>query len=96
MNNSEILKTLGTYKEHAAGRYGITRLGIFGSYAKGKETEKSDVDIIVDLESPDIFYMVHIKEELEEVLGLSVDIVRNRDKMNPFLKKNIEKDAIYV
>jgi len=96
MNNSEILKTLGTYKEQAAGRYGITRLGIFGSYAKGEETEKSDVDIVVDLESPDIFYMVHIKEELEEVLGLSVDIVRNRDKMNPFLKKNIEKDAIYV
>ena len=96
MNNSEILKTLGTYKEQAAGRYGITRLGIFGSYAKGEETEKSDVDIVVDLESPDIFYMVHIKEELEEVLGLSVDIVRNREKMNPFLKKHIEKDAIYV
>ena len=96
MSSSEIQQLLKIYKEKTASRYGISRLGIFGSYAKGESTEKSDIDIIVELQTPDIFKMIHIKEELQELLGKRVDIIRNRDKMNPYLKKHIEKEAIYV
>ena len=96
MNNKEILQILKTYKEKAASRYGISRLGLFGSYASGKATEKSDIDIVIELQAPDIFKMVHIREELEELLGRPVDIVRNRKKMNPYLKKHIDKEVIYV
>lgn len=96
MKNTEILQLLKAYKEKAVSRYGIIRLGIFGSYAKGEATEESDIDIVIELQTPDIFSMVHIREELEELLGKRVDIVRRRNKMNPYLRKHIDKEAIYV
>ena len=40
--------------------------------------------------------LVGIKQDLEEVFKRHVDIVRYRDKMNPFLRKRIEKEAVYV
>jgi len=43
-----------------------------------------------------MFALVHIKDELQKLLSSSIDIVRIRDKMNPYLKKRIEKEAIYV
>ncbi len=43
-----------------------------------------------------MFALVHIKEDLQDILSKRVDIVRVRDKMNPFLKNRIEKEAIYV
>jgi hypothetical protein len=56
----------------------------------------SDIDIVIETLEPDLFKIIHIKEELEEIFHRSVDIVRKREKMNPYLKKRIEKDAIYV
>jgi len=96
MNVSEILQILKNYKVQSANKYGINRLGIFGSYARDNPTQKSDIDIVIELQNPDLFKMVHIKEELEELLGVQVDIVRSRKKMNPYLKKRIEKEALYV
>jgi predicted nucleotidyltransferase len=40
--------------------------------------------------------MVHVKESLEKELRCPVDIVRYRERMNPFLKSRIEKEALYV
>lgn len=77
-------------------QYGIVALGIFGSFARGEESDASDVDIVLETETPDLFNIVHIKEDLEKQLRLPVDIVRLRDKMNPFLKKRIINEAIYV
>jgi len=96
MNSSEILQVLRKYKEKEGRRYGISRIGVFGSYAKGKATGRSDIDIVIELETPDIFKMVHIKEELEQLLGKRVDLIRKRDGMNHYLKKHIEKEAVYV
>ena len=54
------------------------------------------MDVVIEIEKPDIFLLVHIKEELEQLLNTKVDVVRNRPKMNPYLKKHIEHEAIYV
>nr|WP_320191194.1 nucleotidyltransferase domain-containing protein [uncultured Desulfobacter sp.] len=75
---------------------GISALGVFGSFAKRKSRPGSDVDILVKMVKPDLFYMVHIKEELENDYQTKVDIVHYRDKMNPFLKKRIDSEAVYV
>jgi hypothetical protein len=58
--------------------------------------EQSDIDIVVELEDPDMFNLISIKQDLEEELNRAVDIVRYREKMNAFLKAKIEKEAIYV
>lgn len=76
--------------------YGIKRIGIFGSTARNEQTEDSDIDICVEMEKPDLFYMVHIKDDLQTLFGKAVDIVRLRKNMNPMLLKQIEKDGVYV
>ena len=84
------------FKEKYASQYGIELLGIFGSVARDEATESSDVDIVVKTKTPDPFNIVHIKDGLEKQLHQRVDIVRLRDTMNPFLKKRIEVEAVYV
>ena len=96
MNKSEILKKLKVYKSQSANKYGIKKLALFGSYSDDSQNETSDIDIIVDLDKPNLFALVHIKEELEELLGKHIDIIRDREKLNPYLKKQIKKEAIYI
>ena len=96
MHREEVLRILGLQKEKLASRYGVTRLGIFGSVARDEAAETSDVDVVVEMQKPDLFYMVHIKEELENALHCPVDIVHYRKQMNDFLKKRINREAVYV
>ena len=96
MNRDEILTLLHQYKERNRKKYSIINIGLFGSASRRAMNEQSDVDIVVELEDPDMFNLISIKQDLEEDLNRSVDIVRYREKMNAFLKAKIEKEAIYV
>ena len=51
---------------------------------------------MVELEEPDLFYLIGIKQIVEEAFGNKVDIVRLRENMNKALKHRIERDVIYV
>ena len=96
MNRDDIISFLRDFKARNAEKYGILSLGIFGSVARDEIRNDSDVDIYVGTKTPDPFIIVHIKEDIENRLHRHVDIVRLRDKMNPFLKRRIEKEGIYV
>ena len=96
MTRLEILEILKKYKKENAEKYGINNIGLFGSFSKDNERDESDIDIIIETTEPDLFKLVHIKDELEKLLHKTIDIVRKREKMNPYLKKHIEKNAIYV
>ena len=96
MNRDEILSFLHQYKERHRKKYSITNIGLFGSASRRAMNEQSDIDIVVELEDPDMFNLISIKQDLEEELSRPVDIVRYREKMNAFLKAKIEKEAIYV
>jgi len=96
MNRDEILSFLHEYKEQNRKRYSIINIGLFGSASRRTMTDQSDIDIVVELEDPDMFNLISIKQDLEEELSRPVDIVRYREKMNAFLKAKIEKEAIYV
>lgn len=96
MNRLEIISAIKFFKSENAENYGINALGIFGSAARDEIGAESDVDIFIETDTPDLFVLVHIKEELEKILHQRVDIVRKRKNMNPFLKKRIERDVIYV
>ncbi len=96
MTRSEILEILKEYKNDNAEKYGINNIGLFGSYSKDDENDESDIDIIIETTEPDLFKLVHIKDELETLFHKTIDIVRKRETMNQYLKKHIEKDAIYV
>jgi len=96
MHKKQLLMELRTFKASQQKKYGILTLGVFDSFARGEETELSDVDIVLETETPDLFNIVHIKEDLEKRLCRPVDIVRLREKMNPILKKRIKSEAVYV
>lgn len=95
MQREEALQTLKTHKMAFVQKYGIVRLGVFGSVARGEADEDSDIDIVVDM-PPDLFKMVHMKEELEQLLAASVDLIRYQKYMNSALKQRIDNEAIYV
>ena len=96
MNKEEILKILTNYKAMNKDKYGIVVMGVFGSYARDEEIMLSDVDIVLQTKTPNLFNIVHIKNDLEKQFKLPVDIVRIRKKMNPFLRRRIENEALYV
>ena len=59
-------------------------------------TKNSDIDVVVELIEPDLFSLIGIKQHLQEQFHCQVDIVRYRDKMNAFLKRRIDEEAVYV
>lgn len=93
---NDYITILRKYLSTKADAYGITKIGIFGSVARNEQTEDSDVDVCVEMKKPDLFTTVHIKEELQELFGKPVDIVRLRKNMNPMLLKQIKRDGIYA
>jgi uncharacterized protein len=76
--------------------YGVTKIGIFGSAARDELRPNSDIDVVVEMREPDLFFLVHIKEALETEFGRHVDIIRYRSTMNRYLKARIEREACYA
>ena len=95
MRRDAALKVLREHKRELEERYGVTRLGIFGSVARDEATYESDVDVVVEM-APDLFGRVSLKEKLEAILGTKVDLVRYWRRMNHYLKSRIDREAHYV
>ena len=92
---ADILQQLKQHQVDFQERYGVTRIGIFGSVARGEATSNSDIDIVVHM-TPDLLQRVRLKTELESLFGRSVDVIRYRPSMNPYLKSRIDQEARYV
>ena len=87
---------LKEFKRDFADQYGILRIGLFGSTVRGEAISGSDVDIVVETKTPDMFAIVHVKNILKSLFKTDVDVIRYREKMNPYLKNNIENEAVFV
>jgi len=96
MEKKEIIQKLRLYKKKNSDKYKIKKLGFFGSAAKECMKDQSDIDVVVELARPDLFYLIGIKQDLEEYFNRPVDIVRLRDQMDSFLKDRINREAVYV
>jgi predicted nucleotidyltransferase len=96
LSRDDILAELRRLKPELSRRYGVNRLALFGSFAKGAARPGSDIDVVVELDEPDLFALVHIKEELESKFRCSVDVIPYTELMNGFLKARIQREAVYV
>ncbi len=96
MNKEDVIRALKTLRDSKGDEYDIVRIGFFGSTARGVMHDGSDVDIVVVLAKPSMFNLIAIKQDLEAQLNCRVDLVRYRERMNPFLKKRIDREAVYV
>ena len=86
INKSKIVKIL---RKHS-----VKRAGLFGSFARGEESEESDIDIVVEFEGrKSLLDLVSLKLELEQVLHKEVDIT-TYNALHPLLKEQILKEQI--
>lgn len=95
MTRKKALAILKRMKPELQARYGVERVGVFGSVVRDESGKCSDVDIVVDM-PPDLFAMVHLREQLEKAFQAQIDLVRYRKQMNAFLKQRIDTEAEYV
>ena len=93
---SEIKEILRKHKKELKERYKVKSIAIFGSYARGKQTEKSDIDIMIEFYEPIGLKIVDLKDYLESILNVKVDLITKNSIQNPYIKKSIEEDLIYV
>ena len=92
----ECIQKLSSFKSTFGEKYGILRLGIFGSVARKENTEESDLDIVVEIEKPSLSGMYELRESMKSLLSSEVDLVRYRTSLRPLFKSNIQRDVIYV
>ncbi len=94
MNKESILAFLKQHKQLFVEKYHVKTIGLFGSYATEHQTDKSDIDILVDMPSSfDLYY--DLKEFLEQSFKKSVDLGLKHN-VRSFMKEKIDKEIIYV
>ena len=91
----EILKLLSQNKYQLENRFKVRRMALFGSYARADQKSESDVDILVDIDPSVGLEFVTLAEQIEQLLGLPVELVSRR-AIKPNKLKYIEQDLIYV
>ncbi len=74
----------------------MRRIGLYGSYAHGRQTEKSDIDLVVELKEPKFDALAGLYIYIEEALGREVDIRRISKKIDTPFMRRIEREALFV
>jgi uncharacterized protein len=79
--------------------FGVTRIAVFGSFARNTQTSTSDVDVVVELDRPLGFKFFDLVERLEKVLGKKIDVL-TRDALKTMrvkeVARSIEESLLYV
>lgn len=93
---AQIEEKIKASKQLLSQQYKVKKIGIFGSYALGRQKRNSDLDILVDFtETPDIFKFLRLEEYLRSLLGVRVDLTTPK-ALKALIKSKILKQAIYI
>jgi uncharacterized protein len=92
---SDIERQLQALKPVLSEKYKVKEIGVFGSYAKGEQSEASDIDILVDLREPLGWDFFELKDFLEAQLNRPVDLV-TRNALKKQLKDKILSQTVFV
>ena len=92
----DILRFLAENKTEMERRFGVRRIGLYGSYASGTQRDESDVDLVVELREPKFDDLAGLHIFVEQGLGCSVDIQRLSKNLQTGLIQRVEREALYV
>lgn len=97
MKTLEEIKTIiKDHKAEVSRKYKVSEIGIFGSFVRGEQGRRSDIDILVDFyEIPDLFEFIELERYLQKLLRKKVDLV-DKQGLRPQLKDIILKEVIYL
>lgn len=96
ITREHVLEVLRSEKARLFEKYGLTAIGVFGSVARNEQHEDSDIDIVIEMEHPDIYKLSRLREELQAILGNPVDLVRKHQDLRPLFKKRLQRDTLYA
>ncbi len=92
----QIKNILDQHKEEIKERFNVKEIGIFGSYIKGVQKKRSDVDILVEFTEPvGLFKFMDLEEHLEHLLKTKVDLV-SKKALKPYIGQYILKEVVYI
>ncbi|MEM9273453.1 MAG: nucleotidyltransferase family protein [Cyanobacteria bacterium P01_F01_bin.143] len=92
----EIKRWLVQHKLLLQERYKVSELGIFGSYIHQKQTENSDVDLLVEFsETPSLLKFINLENYLTDNLGVKVDLVHKKG-LKPRIGERILAEVLYL
>ena len=95
-NIEDIMKVIQLHKEDLRREYGVTEIGIFGSYIRGEQNDNSDVDILIELEKPIGFVrFMQLVKNISDLLGIKVDLVTKK-ALKPFIGRKILQEVQYA
>ncbi|MBI1323869.1 nucleotidyltransferase [bacterium] len=77
-------------------RYGVERIGVFGSVARNEAGPESDVDVVVHLKRQTLDHLLELKEILDGRFDCDVDLVFFRDSIRPMFKNRLSREAAYA
>ncbi len=92
MNVLDILKK---HETEIKEKFGVSKIGLFGSSAREEQNESSDIDILVEFEEPSFDRFMDLSFFLEELLGKPVDLVTTNG-ISPYIEPTIRKEVIWV
>ncbi len=96
LNRETVLSLLKVYYLYNKTSLGIERIGLFGSFARNEAGAGSDIDIMISLETPDLYKYYTISQQLETVFGRKIDLVSAKSHFQEGFLESIEKDLVYV
>jgi predicted nucleotidyltransferase len=91
----EIKSILVDNKSRLSDEFGLTELAVFGSYSRNDQTEDSDIDVLVDFGKPVGLEFIELAIELENLLGLKVDLV-SKNGIKPRYFESVKEELVYV
>ena len=92
----EIKEILQAQKPYLAEQYGVTEVGVFGSYVRGEQGPDSDLDILIELEEPpriSLLGLVNLENYLSDLLGVKIQtaIKKNlKPRLEPYIMQEVE------
>jgi len=96
LSKEDIIKFLSENATLLKDRFGVTNIALFGSFARGEETEESDIDFLVEMNEPTFSKLAGLKNFLEEIYKREINVVRKHSRLKPRFLKIISKDLIRV
>ena len=92
----EIEKILKENKAILAERFKVKEIGIFGSYVRGEQKKKSDVDIFVEFSEPvSLLHLAGLENFLTDLIGIKADI-GTKKSLKPRIKEQVLKEAAII
>ena len=95
IDKHQIIKFISSKRDFLRDEYGVTKIYLFGSFARGEETDESDIDLFVEMPA-DFFKRCELIEFLEKHFHRKVDVVRKHPNIRKRFLEELEKEAVYV